>query len=115
MDWINESWQDYPSNTNPEGYGVIMYRPSDQEDSLQVNLEVVQRVIPIHPDRETNGWVLNEIIQSSNDLHDYRSYPLFITTKQENITSTERMNFTKDFFGTKKMVIAAIQSSMIKN
>ncbi len=55
MDWINESWQDHPSNTNPEGYGVIMYRPSDQEDSLQVNLEVVQRVIPTHPDRETNG------------------------------------------------------------
>ena len=55
MDYKGGVWQDHPSNNNPEGYGVIMYRPSDQEDSLQVNLEVVQRVIPTHPDRETNG------------------------------------------------------------
>lgn len=96
MDWINESWQDHPSNINPEGYGVVMYRLSEQEDSLLTNLEVIQRVIPLSPDREKNGGMLNEIIQSSNNLHDYRSYSLFITTKQESINLLDRIHLTKD-------------------
>ena len=96
MDWINESWQDHPSNVNPEGYGVIMYRSSEQEDSLRTNLEVIQRVIPLSLDREKNGGMLNEIIQSNNNLHDYRSYPLFITTKQDSINLLDRIHLTKD-------------------
>lgn len=115
MDCKDGVWQDHPSNLDPEGYGVMMYRSSGEEDSIWADPEVIQRVIPTCPDQQRNGWMIYEIIQSGKNLDDYQSYPLFITTKQESIHPIERRELTKDCSGAKKMVIAIMNPQGLRH
>ena len=47
MDWKDGKWKDHTSNENPQGYGVMMYRPSSHTDNNNTFKEVIQRVIPL--------------------------------------------------------------------
>lgn len=113
MDWKDGKWEDHISNENLQGYGVMMYRPSHQSDYSSESKEVIQRVIPINPDREKSEGIWSEILQSGDTLNEYKSYSLFITTTQENINHTERMKLTDGLSGVKKMVIASINLKLL--
>ena len=116
MDWKDGKWKDHTSNENPQGYGVMMYRPSSHTDNNNTFEEVIQRVIPLLSlEQEKVEWILSEIIQSGATIHENKSYLLFAVTNKESFNYQERINIVEDFSGKNKFVIACIQASILES